>query len=75
MSAKQQTKKLANYILQETPHLPEPHEGAGDTAVRLLKEYRDAMKRIMETLSVPPDYPAFVGQAYQIAGDALGIQD
>ena len=75
MSAKEQTKLLANYIMAEIPGEPSRSEGAGDCAVRLLKEYRQAMKQIMEMLSVPPEYPAFVGQAYQIASDALGMED
>jgi len=35
-----QIEVIANYIMAEIPGEPSRSEGAGDTAVRLLKEYR-----------------------------------
>lgn len=40
MSKKQEIDLLANYIMAEIPGEPSRDEGAGETAVRLLKEYR-----------------------------------
>lgn len=41
---------LANYIVSEIPGEPCQSEGAGTTAVRLLKEYRKALVLIVEEL-------------------------
>lgn len=63
---------LANYIMAEVDGEPSRSEGAGFTAVRLLKRYRHALDRIMHELGVPqPGYPAPVANAYEIASDAL----
>lgn len=43
MSAKQQIRVLADYIMAEIPGEPSRSEGAGDTAVRLLKQYRSEL--------------------------------
>ena len=39
---------LANYIMGEIPNEPSCNEGAGDTAVRLLKEYRNRLNHIAQ---------------------------
>ncbi len=77
MSAEQQTKVLADYIMAEIPGAPSGSDGgAGDCAVRLLTEYRDALHRIMLELGVPgPDYPMPVVNAYTIAADALSAAE
>jgi len=73
MSAEQQISVLANYIMAEVPNEPSCNEGAGDTAVRILRQYRSALERIMRELGVPQqDYPAPVENAYKIAEDTLG---
>ena len=47
-------------------------EGAGETAVRLLKRYRHAFGAIMGELGVPGDgYPVPVANAYEIARNCL----
>ena len=73
MSAKGQTRILAQYIIEEVPGEPSKDEGAGDTAVRLLKAYRKALNDIINELGVPqPLYPQPVANAYDIAKKALG---
>ena len=72
MSAKQQIKILADYIMAEIPGEPSRSEGAGDTAVRLLKQYRDAFVEIMNELGMPGEgYPTPVVNAYEVAVSAL----
>ena len=74
MSAEQQTEILANYIMAEIPGEPSLNEGAGNTAVRILKRYRFGFELIMNELGVPDkNYPAPVANAYQAARTALGI--
>ncbi len=41
MSAKHQINLLADYIMAEIPGEPSQDEGAGDTAIRLLKAYNE----------------------------------
>ena len=72
MSAKQQTKLVADYIMGNVPGEPSRDEGAGDCAVRLLEKYRAALVQIMRELGVPSaGYPAPVRNAYEIARSAL----
>ena len=72
MSAEKQTELLANYIMSDVPGEPSQDEGAGDTAVRLLKRYRAALTKIKQELGVPDEnYPAPVANAYNIALVAL----
>jgi len=40
MSAQEQIDNLANYIMEFIPGEPSQSEGAGDTAIRLLREYQ-----------------------------------
>ena len=73
MTASEQTEILANYIMAEIPGEPSQSEGAGETAVRVLRSYREAFRNIMNELGVPGDgYPAPVWNAYEIAREALG---
>ena len=76
MSAEQQNKLVADYIMANVPGEPSSGAGgAGDCAVRLLGEYRAALSRIMHELGVPgPDYPAPVANAHEIAKQALGSE-
>lgn len=72
MSAEQQIKILADYIMANVPGEPSRSEGAGDTAVRILRRYRAALDLIMYELGVPqPDTPMPVANAYKIAKDTL----
>ena len=72
MTAKSEIEVLAKYIIAEIPGEPSRNEGAGTCAVRLLKQYREALKRIMSELGVPDgQYPAPVANAYAIADKAL----
>lgn len=72
MSARQQIDILASYIMADVPGEPSRSEGAGDTAVRVLKQYRQALDDIMRELGVPqPGYPTPVSNAYKIAQDSL----
>lgn len=72
MSAKQQTKIIADYIMANVPGEPSRDEGAGDCAVRLLDTYRTILKQIMDELGVPgANYPAPVANAYGLAKCAL----
>lgn len=72
MSASEQTKLVADYIMANVPGEPSRDEGAGTCAVRLLDKYRIALGRIMSELGVPNEnYPAPVANAYQIAKSAL----
>jgi len=58
---------LANYIMSEIEGEPSQSEGAGMTAVRLLREYRSAMEQALLELGVPnEDYPAPVANAVEI---------
>jgi hypothetical protein len=50
MSAQEQIDKLANYIMEFIPGEPSQSEGAGDTAIRLLREYRKVFADIYYTL-------------------------
>lgn len=73
MSAKQQTRLVANYIMANVPGEPGRDEGAGQCAVRLLAKYRAALTGIMRELGIPgTGYPAPVANAYEIAKCALG---
>jgi len=73
MSAERQTKVIADYIMAEIPGEPGQDEGAGDTAVRLLKQYRNAFAKIKNELGVPDEnYPAPVVNAWAIASGVLG---
>ena len=72
MSAEQQIAVVANYIMAQIPGEPSRSEGAGDCAIRLLKEYRDALRAIRAQLSEPHlDDPPHVVSAYEIAKAAL----
>lgn len=76
MSKQEQTELLANYIMAEIPGYPGHSEGAGDMAVRLLKQYRRAFLEITNELGVPSEnYPAPVANAYGIAMQALGSDE
>lgn len=62
MSAKQQMKLIADYIMANVPGEPSGDTGgAGDCAVRLLDKYRTALGRIMHETD-----------AHEIAKQALG---
>ena len=72
MSAEQQTKLVADYIMMHVPGEPSRDEGAGRCAVRLLATYRAALVQIMHEIGVPSaDYPSPVANAYDIAKQAL----
>lgn len=72
MSAESEIEKLANYIMAEIPYEPSQSDGAGGTAIRTMKYYRQALIAISHELGVPqPDYPAPVSNAAKIAVDAL----
>ena len=72
MSAKSETRRMANYIMAHVPGEPSRSEGAGECAVRLLKKYRQALAEIMSELGVPDgNYLAPVANAYVLARDAL----
>ena len=72
MSEYTEITKLADYIIKEIPGEPSQSEGAGTTAIRLMKKYRTALDAIIHELGVPqPDYPAPVSNAYHIARKAL----
>jgi hypothetical protein len=71
MSAKSQIDLLAKVLLQEFGG-PNQSWGAGDMAVRLLREMREAIEAAMKELDVPgEDWPANVAKAYAILGAAL----
>ena len=71
MSAEEQTEKLARFILNETSG-PNLDEGAGDTAIRLLRSCIEALDRVIHEIGVPGDnYPANISNAYAIARNAL----
>ena len=74
MSANQQVKILADYIMMEIPGAPSGDDGgAGDTAIRLLKQYRRGFTEIMSELGVPGEgYPMPAANAYEIAKRELG---
>lgn len=69
MSAKEQTEILADYIMTNILGERSQDEGAGRTAVRLLKRYRDALDRIMYELQ--PSFAKPSSNAYVIARNAL----
>jgi len=71
MSADRQNEVLANYIMRYIPGYPRHSEGAGDTAIRLLKMYREALAEIVAVLHHPPDYPSSIAKIYEIAIEAL----
>ena len=72
MSANQQTKLIADYIMANVPGEPSRDEGAGRCAVRLLAKYRIALTEIMSELGVPDEgYPMPVANAYEIAKQTL----
>ena len=72
MSARSEISILTAYILSKIPGEPSMSQGAGETAVRLLKNYRTAMKAALKELGVPePDYPAPVANAHNILRLAL----
>lgn len=76
MSASEQTKLIADYIMGNVPGEPSLDEGAGRCAVRLLGKYRAALAKIMCELGVPgASYPAPVANAYEIADVVLGPRD
>lgn len=67
VSAEDQVQRLADFIMAEIPNEPSQSEGAGDTATRLLGEYRAVMSAAMSELGVPNDhYPAPVANAHAI---------
>lgn len=73
MSASEQTKLIADYIMFSVPGEPSQDEGAGSCAVRLMTEYRAALAQIMSELGVPNEgYPAPIANAYEIAKGAVG---
>lgn len=67
MSATQQTEVLAQYIMENISGEPSQDEGAGDTAIRLLRRYRLALRSIVLLQA----YPAPVATACEIAREAL----
>ena len=73
MSAKQQMKLIADYIMANVPGEPSGDTGgAGDCAVRLLDKYRTALVRIMHELGAPgTDCSSLIANAYRIAMRAL----
>ena len=63
---------LTNYIMDKIPGEPSQSQGAGETAVRLLAQYREAFVSIMNELGVPGEgYPMNVANAYEIAQRTL----
>lgn len=73
MSAEDQVNGLAAYIMAEIPGEPSKSEGAGETAVRLLTGYREAMQAALNELGVPDEsYPAPVANAVDLLNGALG---
>lgn len=46
MGANKQLEKLADFIMAEIDGEPSQSEGAGDTAIRLLKRYRTALEKL-----------------------------
>jgi len=50
--AEEQTEVLASYIITNFPGGHHPDEGFQDTAVRLLKDYRWAMRRAAEEIEL-----------------------
>ena len=75
MTARQQIDVLANYIMAEIPGEPSRSEGAGDTAMRLLKKYRAALQSAKSELGVPGDYhPMPTVNAHRILEEALRIE-
>ena len=72
---KSQIDTLAEYIVSEIDGEPSKSEGAGDTAIRLLKMYRTALDEIIHEIGIPqPGYPAPVVNAFNIANNALGVK-
>lgn len=55
MSAKEQIKILADYIMAEVEGEPSQDEGAGDTAVRIIKKYKAAFEEILITKPIECD--------------------
>ncbi len=49
-AGKKQIDLLADYITGEIPGEPSQDEGAGETAVRLLREYRSKLNRVVKEL-------------------------
>lgn len=75
MSADEQNKLVADYIMFHVPGEPSKDEGAGACAVRLLITYRAALTKIMNELGVPDkSYPAPVANAHKVAKYALGVE-
>ena len=63
---------IANYIMAEIPGEPSLSEGAGDTAVRLMKKYRAALQSAKSELGVPGDnHPMPTINAHRILEEAL----
>jgi hypothetical protein len=50
MSAEEQTSKLARFIMEELDEGPIGDEGAGDTAIRIMKELVDRSSRCRATV-------------------------
>ena len=72
MTAESETEKLANYIMAEIPGEPAGDDGAGGTAIRIMKTYRIAMIAAMNELGVPDgSYPAPVANAYDMLKQAV----
>ena len=42
----EQIDKLANFIMSEIPGEPSLDEGAGDCAIRIIKDHRDALEKL-----------------------------
>ncbi len=72
MSAEEQTRLIADYIMANVPGEPSQDEGAGRCAVRLLTKYRTALAEIMNELGVPGAFhPMPAANAYEIAKHTL----
>lgn len=55
MSAEEQTKRVADYIMFNVPGEPSQDEGAGDCAIRLLKEYQAVIRKYQEQVECAPE--------------------
>ena len=67
-----QVNVIAAYIIAEIPGEPSRSEGAGDTAVRLLKKYRAALQSAKSELGVPgSNHPMPTVNAHRILEEAL----
>ena len=48
MSAKEQIDLLAKFIMEEVKGEPSKSEGAGECAIRIIKEYRETLKKLRQ---------------------------